>query len=179
LSIHHITNEELQSSPPASTARIPEDAEFIIGHNVDFDWIALGSPPVKRICTQALARMLYPEIDSHKLGALMYHLRPDVAKVCLKEAHSASVDVRNCWLILVEMLVELENLGYFIDGFEALWGVSERARIPTVMPFGKHKGMRIAEVPRNYVSWYERQEQTDPYLLEAFRRAGLIGGRRK
>ncbi len=179
MATHHITSEELQDYPPASTAKIPEDAEFIIGHNVDFDWAALGSPSVKRICAQALARMLYPELDSHRLGALMYHLRPDVAKERLKEAHSAAVDVENCWLILMEMLVELEDKGYVIDGFEALWGISERARIPTVMTFGKHKGMRIADVPRSYASWYERQEQTDPYLLEAFRRAGLIGGRRK
>lgn len=179
MATHHITLEMLQGYPPSSEASLPPDAEYIIGHNVDFDWKALGSPPSKRICTQALAQMLYPGLDSYSLGALMYHLKPNIARDKLKDAHTAAADVMNCQLILAEMMLELENRGYLIDGFEALWSISEHARIPTVMTFGKHKGMRVADVPRSYASWYERQEQTDPYLLEAFRRAGLIGGRRK
>lgn len=176
LATHHITAEELQDYPASSTAKLPMDAEYIIGHNIDFDWKVLGSPPVGRICTQALARMLYPSLDSHRLGALMYYLRPDVAKAYLKNSHSAGVDVENCHLILTEMLVELESRSFVITSSEELWAVSERARIPTTMPFGKHKGLPIAEVPKSYVSWYKRQEQTDQYVIEAFRRAKLIDG---
>ena len=57
---------------------------------------------------------------------------------------------------------------------EELYEESEQARIPTIMAFGKHKGAKITAVPRDYAQWYKRQIDTDPYLLEAFRRAGLL-----
>ena len=47
---------DLIDCDPSYTVKLPPDAEYIIGHNVDFDWKALGQPNVKRICTQALAR---------------------------------------------------------------------------------------------------------------------------
>lgn len=179
MATHHISLDLLQDCPPSSEATLPPDVEYIIGHNVDFDWKALGSPPVKRICTQALAQMLYPGLDSYRLGALMYHLRPDIARERLKDAHSADADVINCQLILAEMLNTLTESGGVVADIEHLWTISERARVPKIMRFGKHKGQRIAEVPRAYASWYERQEDTDPYLLQAFREAGLLGGKRR
>ena len=41
------------------------------------------------------------------------------------------------------------------------------ARIPTVMTFGKHKGMVIKDVPRDYVRWLLGQPDVDPYLRQA------------
>ena len=36
---------------------------------------------------------------------------------------------------------------------ETLYQFSEYARIPKTMPFGKHKGVPIAELPVDYVRW--------------------------
>jgi hypothetical protein len=40
------------------------------------------------------------------------------------------------------------------------------------MSFGKHKGKPIREVDAGWVAWYRRQEDTDEYLLKAFKLAG-------
>ena len=46
LCTHHISLMDLVDCDPSDTAKLPTDAEYIIGHNVDFDWKALGKPNV-------------------------------------------------------------------------------------------------------------------------------------
>ena len=171
IATHHIFMSELEGLPESTrAARDLPPAEYWIGHNIDFDWKALGCPPVKRICTLALARELWPEVDSHSLVALTYFTKG--AHVATRErvrnAHSALEDVWLCAELLRTIMYVAK-----IDGLPALYAASEEARIPKIMTFGKHKGKRVDEVDRGYANWYRRQEDTDPYLLEAFRRAGL------
>jgi exodeoxyribonuclease X len=35
------------------------------------------------------------------------------------------------------------------------------------MPFGKHKGLLLADVPGDYRDWLLNQEDIDPYLRKA------------
>ena len=53
LATHHIMDEELADCPPASSFTLPGHVDYIIGHNVDFDWEVIGKPEVKRICALA------------------------------------------------------------------------------------------------------------------------------
>lgn len=167
LATHHILDEELRDAPPASTFRLPDGVEYIIGFNVDYDWRVIGEPPVKRIDVCAMCRSLWPEADSHSQGAMMYLLEREAARESLKAAHSAAADVMNCRVILSHVI---HKAGPFA-GFEALWHASERMRIPTVMPFGKHKGVPIKDVPRDYREWVLRQPDIDPYVLKAARQS--------
>lgn len=171
LSIHHILNEELIGKPPSSEARLPEETSFIIGHGVDYDWESLGRPKVKRICTLAIARHLYPKLDSHRLGAMMYALFEDHEAIRrqLRSAHQAADDMNFCLLILQQMLLDKE---LSFPSAQALWKFSEDCRVPSLMPFGKHKGLEISKLPRDYQSWCLRQPDFDPYILEAIRRVG-------
>jgi len=73
LATHHIMDEELVSCPPSTSFKLPAGTKYLIGHNIDFDWVAIGSPEVKRICTLALARSLWPDLDSHTQSALLYY----------------------------------------------------------------------------------------------------------
>jgi exodeoxyribonuclease X len=50
-----------------------------------------------------------------------------------------------------------------------LWEISEKARIPSVMPFGKHKGVPMGDVPADYKRWLLNQPDVDPYLAIALR----------
>ena len=170
LATHHILPGELHNEPLSTTAVLPSDARYIIGHNVDFDWEVLGKPPVKRIDTLALARYLWPDLDSHKLGAVVYYLMGanPATKALLRDSHSAGADVNSCRIILEAVLDERPH----IQSIEALWAFSEDARIPRIMTFGKYKGQNVADVDRGWVKWYRGQADTDPYLLEAFRRLG-------
>jgi len=168
LAVHHILPEELEGHPPSTSARLPAGTEYIIGHNVDFDWKVLGSPHVKRICTLAIARTLFPEFDSHKLGAMYYALKgpTQATRTALRDAHSAEADVLFCEEILrimLELRAPAQNLCYP----EALWQFSEACRIPTIMSFGKHKGLPIKQLPYSYVTWMRGQPDMDEYLMKA------------
>lgn len=177
LCVHHIGLKDLIDCYSSATAKLPADAEYIIGHNVDFDWKALGQPQVKRICTEALARALWPNLDSHKLGACLYHVNPADAKATLKNAHDAEADCCACLSLLFNIVDRLEATGLAVNTAERLWLISEAARIPKIMTFGKHKGEPISSVPPAYMNWYRRQENPDPYLLKAFDAVGR-GGRK-
>ncbi|WP_316348494.1 putative quorum-sensing-regulated virulence factor [Desulfuromonas acetoxidans] len=168
MATHHIMEEDLVDCLPSSTFRLPE-TRYLIGHNVDFDWRAAGSPQnVKRICTLALCRDLWPEADSYSLTAMMYYLHRDRARAMAKNAHSAMADVLMCREILRSILDEIP-----CKSFEDLWRESEAARAPKVMPFGKHKGTPISEVPASYRAWLLGQD-IDEYLRRA-----LVGSHHK
>lgn len=172
LAVHHILPEELEGGEPSAMApsRVPGEATYWIGHNIDFDWDALGRPRVMRICTLALARKLWPDLDSHTQSALYYFLfgTTTYTREVLRNAHSAGADILMCGQILQKMIPILG-----VVNFSQLWEASEDARIPTKMTFGKFAGQPISAVDRGYVNWYRRQPDPDPYLVEAFKREGL------
>ncbi len=162
LAIHHILDEELVDCPPANSFSLPDDVEYLIGHHVDFDWEVIGKPAVKRICTLALARKLWPDLDSHNQGALLYYLDRNTAREQLRNAHSALTDVGICAVILDHICHQLG-----IKTVEDLYAESEKARLPTTMPFGKHKGLMLADLPSDYKQWLLTQGDIDPYLRKA------------
>lgn len=171
IATHHILPGDLVDCPPSHEFKVPADVCYLIGHNIDFDWRAAGAPEgVRRICTLALCRSLYPEADSHSLGAMMYLLFGEKARVYVKGAHSAMADVLMCRMILEHILDKRLNC----SSFEELWEASEGARIPKVMSFGKHKGSPISEIPADYRQWLLRQPDLDPYLRAALGRAGEV-----
>ena len=169
MAVHHIMPKELEDCPPHTDFRLPSDMEYMIGHNIDFDWKVAGSPVrVKRICTLAMSRGMFPDLDSHTQSAMLYHFFGAEAKPWLREAHSAGADVENC-LLLFGQLIAASGRNFL--SMEAIWQFSETCRIPTKMTFGKHKGELISAVPRSYAQWYAGQPDPDEYLIEAFKRA--------
>lgn len=173
LATHGILAEELLDCPPSSTAvqHVPL-TDYWIGHNIDFDWRVLGSPPdVKRICTLALARDLWPELDSHKLTAVFYytHGANQETRERVRAAHGALADVFLCADILKVMMRLMK-----ISTLEALWHASEEARILKVWTFGKFKGQKIEAADRGYANWCRKQPDFDPYVLKALERVGLL-----
>ena len=162
LATHHIMDEELVNCPPSSSFHLPAGTKYLIGHNIDFDWVAIGSPEVKRICTLALARSLWPELDSHTQSALLYYFERDSAREQLRSAHSALADVWVCSKIVGKIIDKLKPVS-----LDALWEMSEKARVPTIMPFGKHKGEAISQIPSDYKQWMLRQDNVNGYLRKA------------
>jgi exodeoxyribonuclease X len=163
LATHHILDEDLENCEPYTAFKLPDGIDYLIGHNVDFDWDAIGKPNVKRIDTLAFSRKLWPKADSHSLGAMMYLLDRENARSLLRHAHSAAHDASNTVRLLGNIL---RALGEPMT-WEAVWLLSEDARVPDVMPFGKHKGVAIADVPADYKRWLLGQPDVDPYLRKA------------
>jgi len=175
LATDHILPSELKGCPPSDTAILHLPAsEYLIGHNIDFDWRALGYPEGKRICTLALSRSLWPDLDSHSLSSLIYFLAGQTpeTRTLLRGAHSAAHDVHLTDILLTHILNCLPEAPR--GDWASLHFISEEARIPRKMTFGKFEGLPISAVDRGYALWYKRQPDPDPYLLEAFEMEGIL-----
>jgi exodeoxyribonuclease X len=147
---------------------MPKGLEYIIGHQVDYDCAVLERAGVdlsgvRRICTLALARR-HIDCDSHTLGALFLY----VAGVnngnihTVRQSHGAWTDVQMTVAVLDHLVGRLGVLS-----FDALYDLSQDARIPIVMPFGEHKDKKISDLPAKYVGWLLKQPDLDPYLRHA------------
>lgn len=171
LATSHILDEELIGCPSHETFALPEDTEYLIGHNVDYDWRVIGQPDVKRICTKAFSSLLWPEADTHTQSAMIYLHYRDQARGLLQNAHAALDDVKNCRLLLVRILDALAvTLGRPVMSWDELWELSEDARLPRFIGFGKHRGMAVADLPGDYKQWLLRQDNVDPYLIKALKK---------
>jgi exodeoxyribonuclease X len=166
MATHHIFDEELANCPKSSDFKLADNVKYLIGHNIDFDWKVIGCPNVRRIDTLAMSRAVYPELDSHGLIALSYALcDPDKKKQLrdiLKNAHSALTDVKLCLGVLRNILKKVD-----LHKWSDIYAFSEQARIPNVMLFGKHKGVAIKDLPKDYIVWLKKQPDIDEYLLKA------------
>lgn len=169
MAVHHILPDDLIGKPLYTHFRLPEDAVYIIGHNIDYDIEAMArcgqqTQHLKPICTLALARSIWTHLDSHNLSALSYHLSKDLTKTReqLRHAHNAKADVFITAELVKHIIQALD-----IDSIEALYNASQAARLPKYMPFGKHKGIELIELPRDYVRWLLKQDNVNPYLREA------------
>lgn len=157
---------------------MPVVPAYIIGHNVDYDIqvaknAGVDTSQYKAICTLAIARKLYPDIE-HSLGALLYRFHYNEARKRANQAHSAAMDVRFCVILLRGFCIEAG-----IKDMQSLYEYSEAARIPERMPMGKHKGESINEVAstadgRAYFLWVITDIKDNPYLIQAVQ-ATLIG----
>ena len=175
MAVSHISQWDLTGTPNHKEIIpefLPKGEAYIIGHNVDFDIQVAANAGVdvsqyKGICTQALARRLLPDTDSHSLGALMYYTYPDRAREYCRNAHHAGWDVTfTRWLL--EHLCELGN----ITSMEQLYLASEKARIPLTFTFGKNEGKNIKEMAchekdRKYLQWAIDTIKDKPYLITA------------
>lgn len=170
MATHHILEADLIDCPPSSSFAFPVPFDYMVGHNVDFDWKVVGEPNVRRICTLAMSRWLFPNADSHTLSAMLYRLTPadahDLLRDELRSAHNA---LKDCELDarLLGLLLEEARKHAVIETWADLWEFSEHCRVPTHMSFGKHKGMAIKDVLSDYKAWLLKQDDVDPYLRKA------------
>ena len=167
LATHHILETDIAEKPSYDTFKMPQGVQYLIGHNIDYDITAIQKCQpdftVKGICTLALCRMVWPELP-HTLSAMYYHVMDDLelARKHLRHAHNAKADIYFTGVILKTLV---EQLG--IKDMNSLYIMSETARIPKYITFGKHKGTAIKDLDSGYVSWLLKQPDLDPYLRKA------------
>lgn len=178
MSTHYVSNEEAAQNPPWDPSIMPE-VDMFVGHSIDYDWQAVGSPAnVRRICTHAMGKRAWPELDSHRLGAILIHLLgAEKALPLLREAHQAEVDATNN----IELVRALAR-EWDIASWEEFYDLSEHCRIPLEMGFGKYgpdkskgqAGMPIADMVKkdwSYCQWLLKLDDLDPYLRKAINNA--------
>lgn len=119
----------------------------LIAHNSAFDarFLQPYIPfELQQLCTLRLARKLLPDSESHKLGSLAYEF--DLIDKN-DRFHSADGDVATL-LRLLMFLADRAGLG--------LHDLAPFSRAPIVvqlMPFGKHKGTPLKDLPSGYRHW--------------------------
>ena len=176
--IHFITNEDLVDCG-AYTDSVPTINElmstrrFFVGHNVSFDRLKLienhdrsGQPmPAELqdedawICTLRFAKKMFGEDLSFKNFTLTYlWFKFELYKECNYQIkpHSAEDDVFMCYKVLEKLLEISVEAGIIDTSYDIGSQIVNYCNQPTefkVMPFGKHKGMPMNELPLNYMEW--------------------------
>ena len=166
-SVNGITDVMVKDAPTLEDYMLSEGSPLrgevtLIAHNLDFDFRFLKTytdDSVGKLCTLKCARVLYPDAANHKQGTLAAMLGIQVAR---EKAHSADGDLD----VLLQLLKHLCQ-----DADTDLYGLLEVQRRPrpiSKMPFGKHKGVPLAELPNNYIFWLlNKAENLDADLRTA------------
>ena len=160
--------------PSITTFEFPTTVKYMIGHNVAFDHRVLDKPDVKLICTKELAQLVFPKQDglkSLKLTTLIEWLYPKEGKELVEKAHGALLDCKLVFLVLHKILEKLPQ----IDTWEQLSGLCSQGKKTyeemnkpveaiTIMPFGKHQGAAIVNLPLTYLKWLLTLDNLSPPL---------------
>jgi exodeoxyribonuclease X len=147
--INGIRGEQLVNSPAISEIPFPTDQIRFVSHNAEFDLKFLSQHLDVRddLCTLILARRLIPNMENYKLGTLVA-----ACELSIGLAHRAELDAINAGELLIYMLM---GTGWSLEKLSAY---GKKAVLHKVMPWGKHKGMPLKDVPLPYLSWLDKQE---------------------
>jgi exodeoxyribonuclease X len=169
LAVHHILPSELANCRPHTAFELPADAQYLIGHSIDTDWEAAGSPKhIKRICTYALSQHVFADCDGMSLSALLYYTggATDLVRQRVRQAHGAMAD---CWNALALLRAILERKPE-IQTWSDLHAYSEECRIPLKMPKGRNRGVLLTDCETSELRWYLDQDWIDPYFRKGLER---------
>lgn len=163
--VHHIRPEEISGLPPyIPNANIARGADALAAHNWDFEaqWLApevLGATRV--ICTYKAALRVWPDAPSHSNGALRYWLEDQGLILpswsLTQPPHRADPDAYvTAWLLRA-------LLATGVTGREMIAWTKEPP-LHTKWPVGKHRGAKLADIPRDYFDWVLRDKGMDEAL---------------
>lgn len=154
--VHHICDDDVADEPTLEQVEQGFWAPFfqagtvVIGHNVKYDLQVAKDvlpPNLPFIDTLQLAKRYLPDAPNHKLGTLMYHCKLRIRR----NTHSAVDDCMICLDLLKHIIsVTGKTLAELID-------LSSQPIVVRVMPFGKHKGLKMEDVPNDYIRWALRE----------------------
>jgi DNA polymerase III epsilon subunit-like protein len=149
--VHGISSEMLAGMPTLEEFLQGEHADkfanehvLVVAHNAAFD-LPMFAPFCKKatsLCTMRLAQALYPTAENHKLQTLASMFAVDV-----EPTHRAMADVGACFELL-RTIAKKED-----KSIDELLVVASYTSPESLMPFGKHKGKMIKDLPSDYVAW--------------------------
>jgi exodeoxyribonuclease X len=162
MSIHHITNEMVADLPPFKGSDayrklqiiFTDEAAVLVAHNAKFDVNMLNREdlfPKKTICTLKLSRYLDKEgmIPKYNLQYLRYYLKLNIEAT----AHTALGDVLVTEGLFQRIYAKFKGKTIGDDPVAEMIKISDSPVLVPRMPFGKHKGLKMAEVPGDYLEW--------------------------
>jgi exodeoxyribonuclease X len=134
-----------------------ESNVLIVAHNAKFDFpmFAPYCGHAAQLCTMMLGLKLYPNSSSHQLGVLA-----KLVGVEKEPTHRALDDVETCFALLqhysVANTLSIDGLIKLAQSFDG----------DSTMPFGKHKGTKIKDLPSDYASWLAKTLEPDHWVIQ-------------
>lgn len=178
--IHHITNEMVASAPSfaqvgAEFIQFCEGDVVLIAHNNDnfdvhflrceFERHAVEMPSWKFLDSLKWARRYRPDLPRHTLQFLR-----EIYGIAANNAHRALDDVMVLHQIFQSFIDDLS--------IEDVYAILKRPRMIQSMPFGKHQGQPLSQLPRAYIQWLTSSGALDKpdnkELKESFQHLGLL-----
>lgn len=155
--VHRIVSDMVQDSPTLKEyfeivleGRYTGKNVLMVAHNAAYDY-----PKVKEhlgdsqsLCTLKLAKKILPDAENHKLATMKFQYGLGAGG----KSHSALADAEDC-ADLLRMICHESDM--------SLLELCELQRVPNVikiMPFSKHKGEPLCDVPVSFWNWLAKQE---------------------
>ncbi len=178
--IHHITDAMVADAPSFRTiaeefmAFCPEGTVLIAHNNDAFDKLFLEQefkradlafPDYRFIDTLKWSRKYRSDLPRHTLQSLR-----EVYGFPANQAHRALDDVIVLHQVFSVMIDDLS--------METVMELLARPQVLSKMPFGKHQGKMLADVPKDYVAWlassgaFDKAENQE--LKDNFQKLGLL-----
>ena len=150
--LHGIRDDDVEDSPAIGDVEFPDGEILLIAHNAPFDrpLIEAYMNIVNQCDTLILAKRLLQNAPNHQLQTLGCYC--DLQK---QLSHRAIYDCRYV-LGLLEYL--MEGTGWSLS---QLINWSNTPCKVEIMPFGKHKGMPMDQVPKSYIRWLRSLDDLD------------------
>lgn len=173
--VHNIYDRDVEGAPSLDDAvsqyeELRSPVASAVCHNATFDSAFLRrshqftSHNPRFLCTLRLAENLIPDCDSYKLESLRTQL--DLAPAGDLQAHRASGDVAVTCALFEHLIGIVSNATEGTD-VETLFDMATIQR----MPFGKHRGRYLSDIPPDYVDWLLTLDDIDADLRSALRTA--------
>jgi DNA polymerase III epsilon subunit-like protein len=161
MSVHHITNQMVKDKPVFKESDayqklkelLDDDNNVIVAHNAKFDIEMLNREKInlsKVICTLKLARHLDKNgvIPQYNLQYLRYYLELNIDAT----PHDALGDILVLEGLFKRIYTKFKESATYDPVIEMI-RISDSPVLIKRMPFGKHKGMLINEIPPDYLEW--------------------------
>jgi exodeoxyribonuclease X len=162
---HGISAEMLVNEPSLDdflkkthAGKFADEHVLVVAHNASYD-VPMFHPYCKKItplCTMRLGQTLYADAKNHTLQTLSTLLNVDV-----EPTHRALDDALTSFYLMKNIATEH---GMSIDEMLTL---IQSASLDSPMPFGKHKGTKLKDLPSDYVRWLTENLDPGGWIVEA------------
>jgi len=152
--IHHISDADVAGaiSPDAASAALMqgmEPGDVFAAHNAKFERAFFGGGPHPWICTLQCAKHIFPNAPGHSNQVLRYHLdiegEDEFDGAAAMPPHRAGPDTLVTAFVLRRLI--------FASSVPELIRLTSAPVLLQTITFGKHRGMKWADLPSDYLAW--------------------------
>lgn len=166
---HHIDPKEAMTGLPWGNAEkilthesaTPETTIIYVAHNADFEKKFFDPENAMWIDTYKVALVLYPDAPGHSNQVLKYYLGVEDKP----EHHPPHRALPDC-MVTAEILLKMAELKTFNEMIQ----ISKQPAYLTKIGFGKHRGEKFEDLPKDYLQWISRQHDMDAAVVAAANR---------